>query len=95
MISNINVRIDKELKEQANLVFESMGLNMSVAVTAFLKRVVADGQIPFTLRVNDALFNQKNLEHLKERIIETEAGEVAEHELLENEENVSAKMLDR
>ena len=81
MISNINVRVEQELKDQANAVFNSMGLNMSVAVIAFLKRVVADGKIPFELRVNDPLYNQHNLEHLRRQIMETQQGKLEVHEL--------------
>ena len=43
--SNINVRVDSELKEEAEDLFKDLGLNMSTAITMFL-----NNGIPFEVK---------------------------------------------
>lgn len=45
------IRIDPEVKEQANEVFEELGLSLSAAVNVFLKAVIREGGMPFDMRV--------------------------------------------
>lgn len=45
------VRIEPELKEQANKVFDGLGISLSAAVNAFLKAVVREQGIPFDMRL--------------------------------------------
>ena len=47
----IHVRIDEKTKKEASETLEDMGLSVSDAVRVFLKRVVADKQLPFELKV--------------------------------------------
>ena len=48
--TNINVRVDTELKKSAESLFNDLGLNMSTAVTMFLKSAVSHDGIPFEVR---------------------------------------------
>ena len=48
--TNINVRVDSELKQNAENLFNDLGLNMSVAITMFLKSAVSHDGIPFELK---------------------------------------------
>lgn len=48
--TNINVRVDKELKTQAELLFSDLGLNMSTAITMFLKSAVSHDGLPFEVK---------------------------------------------
>ena len=43
------LRIDDNLKRQCDIVFEDLGLNMTTALTAFLKQVVRTRTIPFII----------------------------------------------
>ena len=47
--SNIIVRVDSQLKQQAEILFQEMWMNMSMAINIFLKQVVKDQGIPFTI----------------------------------------------
>lgn len=49
-MTNINVRVDSELKKSAETLFNDLGLNMSTAVTMFLKSAVASDGIPFEVK---------------------------------------------
>ena len=48
--TNINVRIDSELKKSAEELFNDLGLNMSAAITMFLKSAVSHDGIPFEVK---------------------------------------------
>lgn len=49
--SNIFTRVEPELKEQAERVFEQLGIPMSNAIGLFLKQVVLQQGIPFELKL--------------------------------------------
>lgn len=48
--TNLNIRIDENLKKQAEILFSDLGLNMSSAITVFLKSAVDYHGIPFEVR---------------------------------------------
>jgi DNA-damage-inducible protein J len=48
--TNINVRVDKELKAQAESLFSDLGLNMSTAIIMFLKSAVSHDGLPFEVK---------------------------------------------
>lgn len=50
--TNINVRVDENLKKEAERLFNDLGLNMSSAITIFLKSAVRCDGIPFEIRRN-------------------------------------------
>lgn len=50
--TNINIRVDSELKQSAEELFNDLGLNISSAITIFLKSVVSYDGIPFELKRN-------------------------------------------
>ena len=47
--SNINIRVDKELKEKCEKIYESLGINMSIAINMFLNQTVRVNWIPFEI----------------------------------------------
>ena len=49
--TNLNIRVDDELKRKAEAIFNELGLNMSTAVNVFLRYSVRYGGIPFDLRI--------------------------------------------
>jgi addiction module antitoxin, RelB/DinJ family len=46
-VSRLNIRIDRELKEQAKEVYKDMGMDLTTAVTVFLKQSVREQRLPF------------------------------------------------
>lgn len=50
--TNINVRVDSELKKSAESLFDDLGLNMTSAITMFLKSAVSHDGIPFEVKRN-------------------------------------------
>lgn len=50
--TNINVRVDSSLKKDAEELFGDLGMNISTAITLFLKSAVRNNGIPFELKRN-------------------------------------------
>lgn len=50
----LNIRVDSNLKTQAETIFAELGLPTSTAITMFLKSVVRCGGIPFDMRLSPA-----------------------------------------
>ena len=48
--SNINIRVDKELKEKCEKIYESLGINMSIAINLFLNQTIRVNGIPFEIK---------------------------------------------
>ena len=62
-MSTITIRVDKNIKEQAEQIFENIGLNTTTAFTLFMKSVIREGEIPFKLKI-DPFFGASNLDFL-------------------------------
>ena len=71
--TSITVRMDEDLKKQAETLFDDMGLNMTTAFTIFAKAVVRQNKIPFEI-VADPFYNESNQARLREAIADLNAG---------------------
>ncbi|GAB2027624.1 type II toxin-antitoxin system RelB/DinJ family antitoxin [Lactovum odontotermitis] len=76
-------RLDKELKSQADIMFQSMGLTTGTAITMFLRRFVDTGEFPFTPGITDPFYLKENLVYIEERIESFKKGNRTEHDLIE------------
>ena len=59
--ASVTVRIDENLKKQAEKLFNDMGLNMTTAFNLFVKAVVRQNKIPFEITA-DPLLKETNLQ---------------------------------
>ena len=50
LTSSINVNVPTEVKDEATLLFNSLGLNMSTAINMFLKKAIYERGIPFEVK---------------------------------------------
>ena len=50
--TNISVRMDSELKAQADKFFNSLGMSISTAFNIFVRQSLREGKIPFTISLN-------------------------------------------
>ena len=48
--TNVNFRLDKKTKKEAEELFEDLGLNMTTALTMFIKASIREQAIPFGVR---------------------------------------------
>ena len=49
---NISIRMDADLKTQAEALFEELGMNMSIAINIFVRQALREGKIPFEISLN-------------------------------------------
>ena len=48
--TNINIRLDEDLKKEFNLLCDDLGMNITTAINIFIKRAVKDWGIPFDVK---------------------------------------------
>ena len=73
---NVTIRMDKELKQQADELFSDLGMSLSTAFTVFAKQAIREQAIPFTI---EREFNTDTINAIKE-VEEMKAREKAEEE---------------
>ena len=73
--TNLNIRIDKELKEQSEIFFSELGMNMTTAVNIFFRQSLREGKIPFELSITpDPFYSPTNMAVLRRSIQEANQG---------------------
>ena len=75
---NLNIRINRELKETADAFFNAIGLNMTTAITLFMRQSLREQKIPFELRLVPpfGLSGEANLADYRESLKQLEDGSV-------------------
>jgi DNA-damage-inducible protein J len=58
-VSNINIQVDNDVKNEAQNVFSSLGLDMTTAVNIFLRQTVHLRSIPFAFTARPGGKNPK------------------------------------
>ena len=61
---NLSIRMDKDLKEKAETLFSELGMNMTTALTVFVRQSVRQGKIPFEITLNKP--NEETLAAIRE-----------------------------
>ena len=82
--TNINFKMDKQLKEELKDFCDGAGLTISVLFNMIAKNIVANHKIPFTITDNDPIYSQENIARIK--AISKEVKEGKYHELNLDEE---------
>ena len=50
--TNLNIRVDKDIKDQADKIYSELGLNMTTAINMFLRTTIREHGIPFSLKLD-------------------------------------------
>ncbi len=80
---NVTIRLDRDIKEQAEKMFSDLGMNLSTAFNIFARQSLRQGKIPF--EIYDPFYSEKNQARLARSIADAEAGKVTVHDLIEAE----------
>jgi DNA-damage-inducible protein J len=83
--TSINIRVDEDIKIQADALFSNLGMNMSTAVNIFLRQSLAKRGIPFEVK-EDPFFSATNQAHLRDAIARLNTGKGENHDLIEAED---------
>jgi len=52
-LTSLNIKIDRNLKAEADALFNAMGMNLTTAVNIFVRQAVMEQAIPFQIYLND------------------------------------------
>lgn len=67
-MAQINLRINDEVKKNAEEVCDKLGLSMSAAITIYLKKLGREKRIPFEVSV-DPFYSEKNQLHKWKKLV--------------------------
>lgn len=83
--TNINIRMDEDLKKQFESFCSDVGMTMTTAFCVFAKAAVRQRKIPFEISAEDPFYSESNMAYLKNVISDIDSGKakLVEHELIE------------
>ena len=83
--TNINIRMDADLKRQFEAFCSDIGMTMTTAFCVFAKAAVRKQKIPFEISA-DPFYSASNMYYLEKKMADYKAGklQLAEHELIED-----------
>ncbi len=85
-MTTISAKIENEDKKLFESIINSIGLNVTTAITAFVKATIRENGIPFSLKAADDpyIYSEENMKFLRQSIAQIEAGNGQIHKLKEN-----------
>ena len=83
--STLQIRVDSDLRREADALFANAGLDLTSAVRLFLRQTVIRRRLPFEVLSEspDPFWSETNQRVLRESIESFERGEAKRHELIE------------
>lgn len=86
-MTQINFRIEEDIKENAEKALKDMGLTMSSAITMFLVKVGREKRIPFEITA-DPFYSESNIRYLEKIASDINNGKAtfSEHALIDGED---------
>lgn len=80
--TNINIRMDSNLKRQFEEFCSSIGMTMTTAICVFAKQAIRDHKIPFEIRSDsDPFYNSSNIKRLEKSVNQLENNDGTIHEV--------------
>ncbi|MCH7731671.1 MAG: type II toxin-antitoxin system RelB/DinJ family antitoxin [Candidatus Marinimicrobia bacterium] len=63
--TQLNVRVDPEIKNKASVILKTIGMNTSEAINIFLRRIIMEHGIPFDMRIpnEETIQAMEDIEH--------------------------------
>jgi len=58
---NVNIRMDKDIKDQADRLFSELGFNLTTAINTFVKQALREKAIPFYIKTDNSFLERKAL----------------------------------
>lgn len=66
-MADISIPVDDTVKQEAEMICEELGMDLSIATNLFYKKLISYGGIPFELKV-EPFYCRENQEHLAKAI---------------------------
>ena len=58
--TNISIRMDTELKAQADALFAELGMNLATAFNIFVRQCLREGRIPFEISLHPSSISKQD-----------------------------------
>ena len=82
--TNVNIRMDENLKKQFDSFCSEIGMNMTTAFCVFAKTAVRQNRIPFEISAeSDPFYSDVNQARLRRAMMDLNEGKGKIHELIE------------
>lgn len=83
-MAQISLRVDDEVKKNAEHTLNDIGISMSTAINIFLRKIAREKRIPFELSA-DPFYSESNMKHLEKIVADIKSGNAkfVEHDLIE------------
>ncbi len=78
--STMSIRVDSNDKKQFEEFCNAVGMNLSVAVNMFMKKVIREQRLPFEISV-DPFYSEANIRRLEKAAKDIENGKYVIHEI--------------
>ena len=81
-MTNVTIRLDETVKQDAETLFDKLGMSMSGAINVFFRQAIREQAIPFPIRAKtaeeqyDEYFTPKMVESIKRSIAQADRGEM-------------------
>ena len=72
MTTQVNVRIDETVKQQAEELLQGLGLSMSTAINLFARAIIREQGLPFELKYNNSNFTEQEVKKIDEGLLKSE-----------------------
>lgn len=81
---SINIRVKEIDKRNMEATCKELGISMSTAFVIFMKQMVREKSIPFTISA-DPFYSEENMNYLKQKVKDFKDGKLQfqEHDLIE------------
>ena len=80
--TNVNIRMDAELKKQFDKFCSDIGMTMTTAICVFAKKVVKEQRIPFEITA-DPFYSSANIKRIEKAAKDLDNGKGKKHNLVE------------
>ena len=90
-MANFTVRIDDDIKKEAEILFGKLGMSVSGAINIFFRQAIREQGIPFQIKATTAeekyneYFNPYNMKILMESIEQAKNGQITTKSIAELE----------
>jgi DNA-damage-inducible protein J len=75
-VTQINVPLDESVKQEAEALLNTLGMDLTTAITIFLRQTIRERGIPFPLSTQSAPFyNPANMKWIEESIEQGKKGQ--------------------
>lgn len=82
--TNVNIRMDEDLKKQFDAFCSDIGMNMTTAFCVFAKTAVRERRIPFEISAEgDPFYSTANMERLQKSVSDLDNGKGTLHDVIE------------